>query len=187
MVLNYQQNAGNTDVNVVPGERQERLRRQNKVRLWYVGVDFERTIAGKSRQITIKGNMTRTMPKLGEWIELGEVYAKDLIFATTLPPRAAGQGKRIAFLSDEEGGEQVARAIRSAVERGENLDELNVGEIAAQHILETQIDDDTLIAALKARMSSNPDLVKMLTEDDTEKPNTRKRKTTKKDTTGDTE
>lgn len=145
---------------------QERYTQRGKTTLWYTNVEYHEAHKGLPPPVLVKGQMLVKMPKLGEAIILDEVYAEDVELKTRYK-RGKDGIPRSAFTRHEHGGAEMAQYIREAVARGVQSSEITeeMSKIKFSRTL-AEVEDDTLIDALKERFPDAPqELLEMLKSD----------------------
>lgn len=135
-------------VEVTPRE-QERIRGgRRKVTLYAIGWEYYQVHDFDPPPVAIK--MTPVfMPELGESITLDEVYAKDLIFRTRY------KGKTV-FVSEEDGGKQMAELLKSAIKKGEDLSELNLTRLQTKKQVSSLTDEDLMEEIRRRNLTTVP-------------------------------
>ncbi len=136
--------ARTTPVIEVEPYQQERWRKRSKIKIYYVGVKFHQDHAGDPPPVNIKG-MPIPFPKLGEHLDIDEVYARDLI------QKSRYQQKPV-YIAERDGGADVAKLIKQAVKEGTKLADIDLNKVKAKHEVK-QMSDEDLIDVLKSRAS----------------------------------
>lgn len=121
---------------------QERFRKRGRVKLYYVGTKFHTDHQGDPPPVNVK-TMPIPFPQLGEYLEIDEVYARDLT------QKSRYQGKPV-YLAEKDGGADVAKLIKQALKAGTKLEDFDLTKFKVKREIEEMSDEDFL-QAVKSR------------------------------------
>lgn len=116
--------------------------------LYYVGIGYDQAHKGFPPPVQIK-TMTVKMPRLGEPVEIDEVYAKDLIFKTRYKEKNGEM--RDSFVSAAQGGLEMARFIKEARAEGRSISPDELNRRAAKAQAQKYLPDEDLAELIEAR------------------------------------
>jgi len=125
---------------------QDRWRKRSKIKIFYVGVQFHKDHKGDPPPVNVKG-MAIPYPALGEWLEIDEVYARDLI------QKSRYQQKPV-YMAERDGGGDVAKMIKQALSDGTPLADFDLNKVKARQEAK-QMSDEDLLAVIQERKNSN--------------------------------
>lgn len=142
--------SGNTKVELKPNGPS--IKERHQVRLWFVGHELL-TAEGRSPVVEVKGRAIQ-LPELGHAIKIDNVMANDLIFKTQTV--GAGGKLRQNLLTDDQGGEEIAAALRAARSSGIDYRDVDMTRIQARHLASNLTDAD-LLEVIRQRNLPIPD------------------------------
>lgn len=129
-------------VDIIPKDAERFTTGRSKVKLYYINPDYHKAHNGNPMPHTVKG-VAYTMPELGEFIIIDEVFASDLL------GKSGFKGKPI-FMLESDGGAEVAALIKEAIASGEDLDQVSIDKVIVRRQL-ASLSDDELESLMKDR------------------------------------
>jgi hypothetical protein len=134
------------------------------VRVWNVSPRSLRK-DGSPMTIEVKAQAIK-LPEIGHFIQVPDYMVKDLRAKTEF------HGERV-LMTDAEGGEQIAKAVRKAIDDG--VDIPDAAKLQAAHIVQT-MEDDEFRKVLQLRGLSEEQIDALIGGDKPKKPSTTRKK-----------
>ncbi|APU89041.1 hypothetical protein Rctr85_012 [Virus Rctr85] len=138
----------NADFAVAPREAKP-IRNRQTVRLYFIGVHVLRD--GQPPLFNIAGRIYQ-MPPIGEWIDVDELVAKEIVSRTAWYTRDNPSPIPGVTTSPD-----IAAAVKAAYDSG-STDQLDVRQMVSQHTIQN-VDSAALVAELQRRGMNVDDLL----------------------------